>query len=161
MAIVINNEGIIRQEVKDEEGNLLHAFTYNPNDITTLQKFWDLIGLLYQKSSEAPSANPNDLALLEKPAETAEEFAAAAQAVRNVGQVFATANQAFAEVCSGLDDIFGAGVCRVFCGGYADPALLDPLLDAVLPDFEKAAEKRKMKTDRYKKNRAQRRIEQK
>jgi hypothetical protein len=166
MAIIVSGESrIIRQDILNENEEKIGQIAYNPNDINALDKFWAIYDKLNRGSQKQKEIEIElgamDVDILDRDLETVEEFQTAGDVIAKKGESIKAAITTFDDIAKGLDEIFGEGTCQLFTKGYVDEVLLNPLIEGVMPDFEKAAKERKALVDKYKRNREQRRAAEK
>ena len=137
-----------RIRILDADDAVIGEIAFNPDDSRIYRRLLALMELLTGGKKEIEGIE-FDEGELEKELETAEDFAAAAETIAKLSRATEIAGVTWDEVCAGLDELFGQGVTYAFTGGAADPELLLPLFDCVMPLF---AEARKAKTEKYSKD---------
>lgn len=135
-----------RFPIKSADGKeVLGEIAFNPYDRRAFEKFIDMYNILMNGEKEARKIEIDPIDF-EEEWETFEELEKASTSLNQINQVLKISSRAWIEVCAGLDDIFGKGVCEIFTQGDHDEELLVPLFNKVIPEFQKA---REPKTEKY------------
>lgn len=141
----------IRIAIKSMDGSeKLGEIVFNPDDNKTYEKFVNLMVALKEGNDSAKDndVTPEDAKKLEENnLETMADLDAALEIVHRMDGAFKATIEAWENVCAGLDDLFGQGVCQIFTQGQMDEELLIPLIDVVSPHFKQSRDK---KTSKYK-----------
>ncbi len=139
----------VRIDVKDAEDNIIGQICFNPDNTQVYSKFLDMMQLLEGKNKEMESIalTDDERAALDKDLSTVEDFEAAAGALGKIKMATDLATETVKEACAGLDSVFGEGICDLFMQGDYDVELLEPLINVVVPYFNKS---REGKTNKYK-----------
>lgn len=132
----------IRIAIKDGD-ETIGEIAFNPDDTRTYKRFLSIIEMAMNGNKEINKIESGiDKSALDKKFETVEDFENASDVFSKMLTVTNIADESWNELCKGLDEIFGAGVCEAFTGGDMDTELLNPLVDCVMPYFREARQEK-------------------
>ena len=137
MAIVIKNKNI-KEELVDDNGNVLGYISYNPEDTSTYTKLCNIMENILQINDKSKVIGkvkkmPEHIENLEEFDEYREEF-------KKIKDFFDFQDSKIDEIIKSINDIFGEDTCKIIMGNSKDIELLVPLIDEVMPKFKKARE---------------------
>lgn len=144
MAIVIKSKKI-KEDVVDENGNVLGSISYNPEDTTTYTKLTDIMNDLLKISDEMKSLNKLEK-LPENELKDIEEFEKYRNGFNTMNEVLHKCDDRIENIKKTVDEIFGVGTCKIIMEDSNDVDMLVPLIEEVIPKFKNA---RKGKVDKY------------
>lgn len=138
MAIIVKNK-YIKENIEDENGNILGSISYNPEDIKAFRKLSDIVDLINKISK-----NSNNLSKLETIKDKTillEDFDKYSELFDGVRNDLQTIDDTIEVIKTNIDEIFGKGTSSIFMGDGCDLDLLMPLIDDVMPKFQSKREK--------------------
>lgn len=143
MSIVVKNKKV-KEEIKDEEGNVIGILEFDPNDTRIMSK-------LTKIATEANDAikkikQMGELPSLSKELKTIEDFEKAEEDMKKVSEAFELENQIVENLFNGLYEIFGKEAIDAITFNTKNVELLSPLIDYITPYI---AEARKAKVNKY------------
>ena len=132
MAIQVKTTQVIKEDILDEDGVWLGTITFNPTDRSVYKNFLSIL----QKMNDIPAVPP-------KPVVTkGEDGRETIAGVEELKAFFESSEAIFFSLCAELDAIFGAGICEIFHKGNYDPEAIYPLLEGIMPYFQKEKDKK-------------------
>lgn len=143
MEIKVKNKKI-KENIIDENGNILMEVSFNPDDLNVYNMFISLtddIEKTYQKDKTIGDVN-----ITKKELENIEEFEGIKGELNKVKNKLSNADELFITICKKMDSIFGEGTSMALTDGENDIELFYPLIEWASPYFKK---KRKAKVDKY------------
>lgn len=143
MAIIVKNKNI-KDELVDENGNVLGYITYNPEDTTTYTKLCNILDNILQINDK--SKITGNMKKIPENIEQIEDFNNYREEFDNIKDFLEFHDTKINEIIKDIDSIFGEGTCNILMGGSKDIDLITPLIDSVMPKFKEA---RKGKTNKY------------
>ncbi len=144
MAIVIKSKKI-KEDIVDENGNVLGSISYNPEDTTTYTKLTDIMNDLLKISDEMKSLNKLEK-FPENELKDIEEFEKYRNGFNTMNEVLHKCDDRIENIKKNVDEIFGVGTCKIIMEDSNDVDMLVPLIEEVIPKFKNA---RKGKVDKY------------
>lgn len=138
---IIDNLKIIEIMRGDE---MLGTMVFDPDDFDTYKKFMDIISLTHDggKTIRDIKLTDEESAAMEKSSDSLEEFKAAESAFDKYREMVDVSVSSFDKICSGLDEIFGEGVCAIFTQGRKNIKLLNPLFESAMPFFKESRDEK-------------------
>lgn len=144
MAIVIKSKKI-KEDIADENGNVLGSISYNPEDTTTYTKLTDIMNDLLKISDEMKSLDRLEK-LPENELKDIDEFEKYRNDFNTMNEVLHKCDDRIENIKKTVDEIFGIGTCKIIMEDSNDVDMLVPLIEEVIPKFKNA---RKGKVDKY------------
>lgn len=116
--------GSISLEVEDGNGNIRGVFTFNPGDISSAKKFYELLGEIETKQSEF---------------ETREE------ACQNDEERINLLSDLIDYLNESIDKCWGAGSSKILFGDDKTLTMYEDFMEGILPYYDKASKNRQSK----------------
>ena len=135
----------VREDVLDEQGNKVGEICFNPEDVGVYDRFLNILSKISESQKkidgigDIKELTEEEVTLAEETGELDETFSK----IKNISKITVDLVD---EISAELDNIFGEGTAEFFLQWSKDLELINPLLDGVMPYFEKA---RSEKTDKY------------
>ena len=138
----------VREDVLDEQGNKIGEICFNPEDVGVYDAFLNILNKINDSQKKIENIGEiKDITSEEiermKDAKDLENLEDTFSKMKNISQVTV---ELVDEITKDINSIFGDGVSELFLQGSKDLELLMPLLDGVMPFFQKAREN---KTNKY------------
>lgn len=143
MAITVKDKNI-KENLVDENGNILGSISYNPEDIKAFRKLSDILNFINEMSKNTKYLN--QLGVLPKENISLDDFYKYEELFSGVRNELHTIGDLIEETKTSIDEIFGEGTSYILMGNGEDLELLMPLLDEVMPKFKS---KREEKVNQY------------
>ncbi len=139
MSLIIRNK-FIREELKDENGNILGYLQFNPNDSRIMNKLSKIVNDL---SKDLKQLNKfGELPVLSnKKLENVEDFENVANDFEKINEALTIEGNAIDRVIEDLSEVFGKDTIELFTGGTKDIEAILPLIEFVMPYVKNAREK--------------------
>lgn len=136
MAIVVKSKKI-KEDIVDENGNLLGTISYNPDDTTSYTKLSDIMQNLMQLSDEKKTLEKIK-EIPEEELKNIEEFEKYRNHFNDINKSLHNCDERIEEIKKSIDAIFGEGTCKIIMEGSNDIDMLVPLIEEVMPKFKNA-----------------------
>jgi hypothetical protein len=138
----------IKEDVLDEQGNKIGEVCFNPEDVGVYDKFLSILTKIneFQKKvkdiGDVKNITSEEIGKM-KNSQDLEKLEDTFSKMKTISQVTV---ELVGEITKDVNSIFGEGVTELFLQGSKDLELIMPLLDGVMPFFQKAREN---KTNKY------------
>lgn len=139
MAITVKNKNI-KENLVDEEGNILGSISYNPEDIRAFRKLSDILDFINKMSKNTNYLN--QLGKIPDKEISLDDFSEYEELFNGVHNELHTIDDLIEETKTSVDEIFGEGTSYILMGNGGDLDLLMPLLDEVMPKFKSEREEK-------------------
>lgn len=136
MAIVVKSKKI-KEDIVDENGQILGSISYNPNDTTTYTKLTDIMNNLLKISDEMKSLQ-HIKNIPEEGLKSMEDFENYRDDFNAMNISLHNCDEKIENIKHSIDLIFGEGVCNIIMEGSNDVEMLIPLIEEVIPKFKNA-----------------------
>lgn len=144
MAIVVKSKRI-KDDITDENGNVLGIISYNPEDTRTYTRLSNVMNDILKIDKKRKSIGEiKDFSKEEL--QDIEDFEKYRESFEKVNEILRFIDEKMEHIIGEVDSIFGEGTCNILMEDTHDIELLVPLLESVMPNFEKARNK---KTKKY------------
>ena len=138
MALIVKNN-FVREEIKDEDGNVLGEIKFNPNDSRIMSKLTKIVNELGDSLNKLKSMG-------DMPKIPTENFEKISESFKTIEQGFDIEEKAVDCVLNNLSEVFGEETINIFTGGTKDVLSVMPLIEYILPYVKEA---RKTKMNKY------------
>lgn len=138
MAIIAKSKNI-KENIEDENGNLLGTISYDPEDIKSYRILMDIVNLISDMSKNAKNLNKLEL-IGDSKINNPEDFEKYDELFKECQKDFHSIDDGIEVIKNNIDDIFGEGTSYIMMGSGHNVELLMPLLDEVMPKFKSARE---------------------
>lgn len=136
MAIIVKSKKI-KENIMDENGNILGIISYNPEDTTTYTRLTDIMNDLLKIGDEMKQLN-NIKKIPEDGLNNIEEFNKYKDDFDNMNKSLHRCDERIENIKKSVDEIFGLGTSKIIMEDTNDVDMLVPLIDEVLPKFKQA-----------------------
>lgn len=144
MALIVKNN-FVKEEIKDEDGNVLGEIKFNPNDSRIMSKLTKIVNELGDSLNKLKSMGDMPKIPTEN-LETIEDFEKISESFKTIEQGFDIEEKAVDCVLNNLSEVFGEETINIFTGGTKDVLSVMPLIEYILPYVKEA---RKTKMNKY------------
>lgn len=144
MALIVKNN-FVREEIKDEDGNVLGEIKFNPNDSRIMSKLTKIVNELGDSLNKLKSMGDMPKIPTEN-LETIEDFEKISESFKTIEHGFDIEEKAVDCVLNNLSEVFGEETINIFTGGTKDVLSVMPLIEYILPYVKEA---RKTKMNKY------------
>ena len=145
MALKINNN-IVRENIEDQNGNIVGTIQFDPNDETIMKSMSDIIKNLTDKIQKQKEIGEINIDKLNNILETQEDFENSIEDLAKINQSIDLEYEAVKETIDSFAKIFGKETMDVITGGFVSLNNLKPLIEFISPYIK---ESRKAQTDKY------------
>lgn len=145
MALKINNN-IVRENIEDQNGNVIGKIQFDPNDETIMKSMSDIIKNLTDKIQKQKEIGEINVDKLNNILETQEDFEGSFEDLAKINQSIDLEYAAVKETIDSFTNIFGKETMDVITGGVVSLNNLKPLIEFITPYIK---ESRKTQTDKY------------
>ena len=139
MSLIIKNK-FVKEELKDENGNVLGYLQFNPNDSRIMNKLSKIVNDL-SKDLKKINKFGDFPDLSNKKLENVEDFENVANEFEKISEVLTIEDKAIDGVIEDLSEVFGKDTIELFTGGTKDIETILPLIEFVMPYVKNAREK--------------------
>lgn len=143
MAIIVKNTKIT-DEIVNEKGEVLGIISYDPNDLKSRKEIINIINDIYKLEDSLKKADKINISQFSN-AKTMEEFEKARDSFNQLRVHINQGAEHIEDIIKRIDNIFGEGTCKIVLNDTYNLELLIPLLNGVLPQFEKVQNEKKNK----------------
>ena len=144
MALKIN-KNIVRENIEDQNGNVIGVIQFDPNDEKIMKKLSDIVRDLTSKVEEQHKIGKiGDLKEINL--NSIEEFEENAKNLEKLNKTIDLSYYAIENAINNFTDVFGKETMDAITGGSVSLENLKPLLEFITPYIEEA---RKKLTDKY------------
>lgn len=147
MAIIVKSKKI-KENIVDENGNVLGIISYNPEDTTTYTRLTDIMNELLKIGDEMKQLN-NIKKIPEGILNNIEELNEYRNNFNEMNKSLHNCDERIENIKKSIDDIFGLGTSQIIMENSNDIDMLMPLIENVLPKFKQA---RNGKVNKYLQN---------
>lgn len=142
MAIVVKSKKI-KENIYNENGNVLGSISYNPEDVSTYAKLTDIMQNLTEISKEQKKIK-NIKNISQEEIENPEgiDFEKYQADFEKLNNTFHKCEEEIEKIKKSIDDIFGVNTSNILMENSNDVEMLLPLLEEVTPKFKKARDKK-------------------
>ncbi len=144
MAIIVKSKKI-KENIEDENGNILGVISYNPEDTTTYTRLTDIMNEILEMNEEMKSLE-NIKNIPKEAVQDIDKFEQHRASFNDFSKSLHTIENKIQNIKKSIDDIFGEGTANIIMENSNDIELLTPLIEEVLPKFKNAREN---KIDKY------------
>ncbi len=139
MSLIIKNK-FVKEELKDENGNVLGYLQFNPNDSRIINKLSKIVNDLSKDLKQLNKIGdfPN---LSDKKLESIEDFENVASEFEKINEALTIEDKAIDSVINDLSEVFGRDTIELFTGGTKDIMTILPLIEFIMPYVKEAREK--------------------
>ena len=132
MAIKIISNFVI-EDIVDMEGNKLGELKFNPSDTRIMEKLTGIVTMLNNSLKKLDAIKNVDENLLNRDAETLEDFEKTAEVFETLHQGFEIENNYTIEIIDGLKEIFGNETINIITQGTNDVESVFPIFEFIMP----------------------------
>lgn len=140
MAIVVKSKKI-KEDIVDENGNILTTIAYNPEDTKSYVKFSDIIENIYKLQDKIKENSPYIKEIPKRELDI-KELDSYRESFNKMNDVLHYQEDLLAKIFEDFDFIFGENTCKKIMDGSYDIMLLMPIIEAVKPNFDKSRNKK-------------------
>lgn len=131
----------VKDNIVDENGNVLGTISYNPEDTKTYTKLSNIMQEIFQIDEKRKSIG--DLKELPKERlKSLDEFEEYKETFEKMNETFNFCDEKIENIKKEIDDIFGQNTSKIMMEDSNDIELLLPLIESVIPIFEKIRNKK-------------------
>ena len=131
----------VKDNIVDENGNVLGTISYNPEDTKTYTKLSNIMQEIFQIDEKRKSIG--DLKELPKERlKSLDEFEEYKETFEKMNETLNFCDEKIENIKKEIDDIFGQNTSKIMMEDSNDIELLLPLIESVIPIFEKIRNKK-------------------
>lgn len=141
-------QNLVKENIEDENGNILGELKFNPNDSRIMTKLSKIAKNISDTISKLNSLK-DDVELTDIDINNTDDFEKTSKSFDKIYNLLNIEENTIDEIVNDLSDVFGKDTIEIFTGGSKDISTLMPLLDFIIPYVQEA---RNQKVSKYIKN---------